>query len=121
MSDDFFDKGYDAYEDGKGRENNPYDKQIEKEKWKEWDSGWERGEEDATLRMSEYGAGGADWPRYDFKMEVIVNRKRAKAAIGYEWIEECYYRAPAPYLGFITSNMNIALPIKTEKLKGNVD
>lgn len=94
---DAFDEGFDAFGDGKCKEDNPYDPADEK--WEEWNDGWDRGESDEEQRMNEYCCGGADWPNYDFETSFEYNGKTWPAKIVFEWVDNsgAYYRSEPAY------------------------
>lgn len=93
-----FDQGYDACEERVDRDKNPYDEAEQNEERQEWDEGWERCEVDDETRSATYCGGGVEYDSQEFDMEVIIDRRRCKATVSYEYHDESefYYRAEDP-------------------------
>lgn len=93
MNDQPFDLGYFAFENDNSLEDNPFDKEKDNKNWEEWRDGWFRCEEDETLRMQTYCAGGADWPTDVISVSLNIENSEYLCEIKYSIIDEPYYNS----------------------------
>jgi hypothetical protein len=88
-----FDLGYDAFENDDSLEDNPFDQEKDNKNWEEWRDGWLRCEEDETLRMQTYCAGGADRPTDIISVNLNIDDEEYLCEIEYSIIDEPYYNS----------------------------
>ncbi len=93
MTNDPFDSGYAAYENGESIEKNPFSQENDNQIWEQWNQGWVRGEEDDTLRMQSYCGGGYSWPSDKVEIKLKINNAEYNCIIDYLIIDEKYYNS----------------------------